>query len=68
MVARVIDRLNMTLDTTGKYIWIPEESPNWFAPPLGAENKPFIKESPGKKEFLYFDKESGICYYAILNW
>ncbi|PPK95819.1 hypothetical protein LY01_01412 [Nonlabens xylanidelens] len=61
----------MTIDTTGKYIWIPEESPSWFAPPIDYKNNEFptyILEKPGKKEFLYFNQITKICYYGNLSW
>ena len=71
LIKKVVQRLNMTIDTTGKYIWIPEESPSWFAPPIDYKNNEFptyILEKPGKKEFLYFNQITKICYYGNLSW
>ncbi len=59
LIEKVVERLNMTIDTTGIYIWIPEESPSWFTPLIDYKSNEFptyILEKPGRKEFLYFDK------------
>ena len=71
VIDKTINQLQMTIDTTGKYVWIPENSPSWFAPPIDVKNneyKTYIVERPGKKEFLYFDHENEMCFYANFSW
>lgn len=67
VIEKVIKQLHMNIDTTGKYIWIPEESPSWFSPSLDYKET-YIKYNSNRKEFLQFDKNQKIYYYANLNW
>ncbi|CAM1345433.1 hypothetical protein [Tenacibaculum amylolyticum] len=67
ILEKVIKQLHMTIDSTGKYIWIPEESPNWFSPSLDYI-KTYITDKPNRKEFLQFDEDQNIYYYANLSW
>ena len=71
LVTKIVERLNMTIYKEGVFIWIPENSPSWFAPSIDYKNNEFptyILEKPGRKEFLYFDRNNKVCFYANFSW
>jgi hypothetical protein len=70
-VSRIKNRLEMKLDSVVKYIWIPEDSPSWFAPsidPKDQRQQTFIKELANRKIFVQFKEFEGLCYFANLKW
>lgn len=69
-IEKVIDQLDMYVDTAVYSLYIPKDSPSWYTPPTDKENEfwTFISEKPGKKELLYFNMNDSTCYYANFSW
>lgn len=69
IIDKVILRLNMNIDSTDNYIYITEESPSWFSPPIDKKNEfpTYISDGPGKKQLIYYNKNDSTCYYAYFS-
>ena len=70
-IARIINRFQMIPDTSYEYIWIPDNSPGWFAPSIDKSDKRFktwIKEYSNKKLFIQTNELNNHCFYANLKW
>ena len=67
----IIDGFQMVQDTSFKYIWIPDNSPAWFAPSIDKSDKRYktwIKEYSDSKMFIQTNEQYDDCFYARLKW
>ena len=70
-IGGIIDRFEMTPDTSYMYVWIPENSPAWFGPSIDKSNKQYktwIKEYSDYKMFLQANEQFDRCFFAKLKW
>ena len=66
---RIKKNLNMHLNLSIEYIYIPEDSPTWFAPPMfDNTNNIYSSELKNRKKFLQYDELNDVYYYTNLKW